>query len=199
MNEKHSKPYPNNLLTHAEAIMSRRQFLAFGAATAVAGVLPAPIYGYARDMTSAERSLAFYNTHTGEHLSTVYWLQGSYLSESLTDIDHILRDHRTNEVKKIDKRLLDLLFSIQTNLESSQPFHVISGYRSAETNTLLRSRSSGIAKTSLHMIGEAIDFRVPGRALNLLREVALALRAGGVGYYPQSDFVHVDVGRVRYW
>lgn len=105
----------------------------------------------------------------------------------------------SHEVKNTDKGLLDLLFSIRMKLETNQPFHVISGYRSAETNALLRSHSSGIAKNSFHLIGEAIDVRVPGRALRALRQIALDLKAGGVGYYPQSDFAHVDVGRVRYW
>ena len=199
MNENCSTPLSTNPLTHLEGILSRRKFLAAAATAALAAVFPKPLYSYSRDAATPERSLDFYNTHTGEQLRTVYWLEGSYVSESLNDINHILRDHRTNEVKNIDKSLLDLLFSIRTKLETHQPFHVISGYRSAETNALLRSHSSGIAKNSLHLIGEAIDIRVPGRALRALRQVALDLKSGGVGYYPQSDFVHVDVGRVRYW
>ncbi len=199
MNESYCQPLPRNPLSQRDAFISRRRFLVLGAAAAVAGVLPAPMYGNARDLTTAERSLAFYNTHTDERLSTVYWLEGSYVPQSLRDIDYILRDHRTNEVKSIDKRLLDLLFSIRRKLETDQSFHVISGFRSADTNALLRSQSSGIAKNSLHLNGEAIDIRVPGQALSMVRKAAIDLRGGGVGYYPKSDFVHVDVGRVRYW
>jgi len=199
MNEKRSPTFRKYHSIDFERTLSRRKFLAGAAMAAVASVLPRPLYSWTRDAASPERSLVFYNTHTGERLSTVYWLEGSYVPESLKDIDHILRDHLTDEVMNIDKRLLNLLFSIRTKLETHQPFHVISGYRSAETNALLRSHSSGIAKRSLHMFGEAIDVRIPGRALRALRKVALDLKAGGVGYYPRSDFVHVDVGRVRYW
>ena len=199
MNDKHPPIFPKLPSTYLEGALSRRRFLAAAATAAVSSLLPRPLYSWTRDAASPERSLVFYNTHTGEQLSTVYWLEGNYVPVSLKDIDHILRDHRTDEVINIDKRLLDLLFAIRTKLETHQPFHIISGYRSAETNALLRSHSSGIAKKSLHMVGEAIDLRLPGRALRTLRQIALNLKAGGVGYYPQSDFVHVDVGRVRYW
>jgi uncharacterized protein YcbK (DUF882 family) len=148
---------------------------------------------------SPERSLAFYNTHTGQTLRTVYWLHGDYLSGALEEIDVILRDHRTGEIKSIDPRLLDLLFDLHAKLETNEPFHIISGFRSPATNALLRSSSGGIAKNSLHLDGKAVDIRIPGRAAGTLRQAAVALRAGGVGYYPRSNFVHVDIGRVRYW
>jgi len=199
MNDKGSPRFPKYHSTDFKGVLSRRRFLTAAATAAVASVLPRPLYSSTREITGPERSLVFYNTHTGEQLSTVYWLEGRYIPESLKDIDHILRDHLTDEVINIDKRLLDLLFAIRTKLETHQPFHIISGYRSAETNALLRSHNSGVAKNSLHMFGEAIDVRVPGRALRTFRRVAIGLKAGGVGYYPQSDFVHVDVGRVRYW
>lgn len=199
MNEKDSPKFPKTSSTYLEVALSRRRFLAAGATAAVTAMLPRPLYSWTRDAATPERSLVFYNTHTGEQLSTVYWLEGSYLPASLKDIDHILRDYFTDEVINIDKRLLDLLFSIRTKLETREPFHIISGYRSAETNALLRSHSSGVAKNSLHMFGKAIDVRVPGRPLRAVRQVAFDLKAGGVGYYPKSDFVHVDVGRVRYW
>jgi uncharacterized protein YcbK (DUF882 family) len=110
-----------------------------------------------------------------------------------------LRDHRADEVENIDTDLLDLLFALRKTLETREPFHVISGYRSAKTNATLRAAGSGVAPNSLHRLGKAIDIRTPGRELRVLHEAAVALKGGGVGYYPKSDFVHVDVGRVRYW
>ena len=135
----------------------------------------------------------------GERLKTIYWAQGSYISEALGEINHILRDSIANETKEIDATLLDLLFAIRTQLEFNEPFHIISGYRSASTNAFLRARSSGVADNSLHTVGKAIDIRTPGRDLHKLHKVARALQGGGVGYYPESNFIHVDIGRVRYW
>jgi uncharacterized protein YcbK (DUF882 family) len=94
---------------------------------------------------------------------------------------------------------LDLLFALRNQLDTHETFHIISGYRSRETNARLRAHSTGIAENSLHLVGKAIDIRIPGRQLGTLRKAAVALQGGGVGYYPKSDFVHVDVGRVRYW
>lgn len=150
-------------------------------------------------MFARERALSFYNLHTGESLNTVYWAGDGYVPSSLSEINYILRDFRANEVKPIEVRLLDLLFAMRTRLETREPFHVISGYRSPLTNALLHSRGEGVAPHSLHIEGKAIDIRVPGRELPALRRVALDLHRGGVGYYPRSDFVHVDVGRVRFW
>jgi len=182
-----------------ESSISRRRFLTLGSIAALAGVFPRGVFGSPVDISQPERSLAFYNTHTGEQLKTVYWVQGNYLEDSLGEINFILRDYRTNEIKNIDTRLLDLLFAIRNELETQQPFQVISGYRSPETNAFLRAHSSGIAEHSLHLVGKAIDIRTPGRDLRVLQKTAVALKGGGVGYYPKSDFVHVDVGRVRYW
>jgi uncharacterized protein YcbK (DUF882 family) len=146
-----------------------------------------------------DRKLAFFNLHTEENLQTCYWSRGSYVPESLVEVNHILRDFRTGEIKPIRPELLDLLFAIRQKLNTGEAFQVISGYRSPATNALLRQHSEGVAKNSLHMQGMAIDIRVPGRHLSDLRQTATLLRRGGVGYYPASDFVHVDVGRVRYW
>lgn len=179
--------------------MNRRRFLQLGAMAVFAGAFPQTASGSVAIITQPERSLAFYNTHTGERLKTVYWIEGNYISESLGEIDHILRDHRTNEVLNIDTRLLDLLFALRNELDIKQPFHIISGYRSAPTNAFLHARSDGVAENSLHTVGKAIDIRTPGRALSVLHKAAIAVKGGGVGYYPKSDFVHVDVGRVRYW
>ena len=146
-----------------------------------------------------ERRLSFYNIHTGESLDTAYWANGAYIEESLAGIDHVLRDFRTNEIMAMDRRLLDLLHVIKTTLGGTLPFHVISGYRSPATNTHLAATTNGVARKSLHMKGQAADVFLPGNALSTLHKAALDLKRGGVGYYPHSNFVHVDVGRVRSW
>ncbi len=174
----------------------RRRFLAAGLSVlgcAVAGrAAAAPI-------ETGRRRLAFHNLHTGESADLVYWADGSYVSDALGHIDHLLRDFRTGDTHPIDRRLLDLLVQVGGRLDSREPFQVISGYRSPATNAMLASSSEGVARHSLHMDGMAIDIRVPGRSLADLHRAALGLRSGGVGYYPASDFVHVDVGRVRSW
>jgi uncharacterized protein YcbK (DUF882 family) len=182
-----------------DLIIGRRKVLKLGVLTALTGISPQTVFGSSAGVSPPERSLAFYNTHTGERLKTVYWVEGKYLSESLGEINYILRDHRTDAIKEIDARLLDLLFAIRNTLSTNESFHIISGYRSVETNGFLRAQSSAVAVNSLHLHGKAIDVRVPGRALPVLRNVAMTLKGGGVGYYPKSDFVHVDVGRLRYW
>jgi uncharacterized protein YcbK (DUF882 family) len=146
-----------------------------------------------------EKTVALYNTHTGESVNAVYWIQGKYLPETLSVVDRVLRDHRTDEVKPIDPQLLDLLFGINEELECPHPFYIISGYRSPETNAFLRFISRGVAEHSFHMDGKAVDLRIPGWATYTVRRIAMELRMGGVGYYPRADFVHVDVGPVRYW
>ncbi len=145
------------------------------------------------------RALSFYNVHTGEALKTVYFDRGEYVPGALLEVNYFFRDFRANEVKVIDPRLLDLLHRINGALNTSQPFNLISGYRSPTTNAWLASQSEGVARHSLHMYGMAADINVQGRSLALLQIVALAMRGGGVGYYPRSDFVHVDIGRVRRW
>jgi uncharacterized protein YcbK (DUF882 family) len=148
---------------------------------------------------SSERILSFFNTHTAETCRVVYWRRGDYWPEGLSAINQVLRDHRTGEVKPIDPRLLDLLNSLSLRLKAMQPFHVVSGYRSPQTNALLRRQGHRIARKSLHMVGQAVDIRLPQCPLATLRRVALNLRGGGVGFYPRSDFVHLDVGPVRSW
>jgi uncharacterized protein YcbK (DUF882 family) len=179
----------------------RRALFGYGVMAAAAALVP----GSARANAGArrpERVLSFFHTHTGERLKTAYCCGGEYRPEALAEINHILRDFRQNEVRPIDVRLLDLLHELGGTLESDSPFHVISGYRSAATNALLRGHGggdSGVASRSLHMVGKAIDIRIPGVRLDALRHAARSLKLGGVGYYPSSNFVHVDTGRVRYW
>ena len=178
---------------------NRRRFLRLGVAALTAAALPRLTYAGSAVESRPERMLAFFNTHTGERLKTTYWEQGQYVGAALSEIDHVLRDHLANETKEIAPKLLDLLFSIRSRLDSREPFHVISGYRSNRTNAYLRARTSGVAENSLHTVGQAIDIRLPGRDLRSLRKVAVDLQGGGVGFYPKSDFVHVDIGGVRYW
>lgn len=184
--------------------LHRRKFLGIGAAAAAAAFVPRRAQAASRPAGVAvpERVLSFFNTHTGERLRTAYCAGGEYRPDALSEVNHILRDFRANEVKPIDPRLLDLLHELGGTLETDQPFHIISGYRSPHTNAALRERggaSTGVASQSLHMVGQAIDIRVPGVKLENLRGAARALKIGGVGFYPDLNFVHVDVGRVRYW
>jgi len=178
--------------------VSRRTFLAAGLATAVACFSPYQAFASVLK-TLPEKALSFYNTHTCETLRTVYWDRGVYVPQALAEINYILRDHRTGEVREIEPALLDLLCALHQKLESTAPFSIISGYRSPETNSHLSNKSRGVAKNSMHLLGKAIDIRLPGHELKTLQRAAVDLRRGGVGYYPSSDFVHVDVGRVRYW
>jgi len=145
------------------------------------------------------RALSFYNVHTDESLNTVYFEDGSYVPGALTEVNYFFRDFRANETKAIDPNLLDLLHDIHSELDTSKPFNLVSGYRSAATNAWLAARSEGVARHSMHVEGRAADINIPGRQLSFLQRIALALRLGGVGYYPQSGFVHVDTGRIRHW
>lgn len=173
---------------------SRRRLLKYGlAAITSAAVWPAEARVIDR------RRLSFENLHTGERLDTVYWVNGTYQLGALRAINVLLRDFRTGDVYPIDPKLLDLLVRLRARLNTAAPIQVISGYRSPETNAMLASYGDGVAAGSLHMSGMAIDIRVPGRSLRLVHRVALAMAEGGVGYYPRSDFVHVDTGSVRRW
>ncbi|MDE2167413.1 MAG: DUF882 domain-containing protein [Alphaproteobacteria bacterium] len=176
---------------------TRRQALGL-VVGAVAALIAAPAIAAPR-FGADRRALAFRNLHTGESLDLVYWSDGAYHPDALDRINYLLRDFRTGEMHPIDPELLDLLVKVKARLDTNDPFEVISGYRSPATNALLRRETEGVAKASLHVKGQAIDLRVAGRSLSTLHRVAVNLRGGGVGYYPRSDFVHIDVGRVRYW
>jgi uncharacterized protein YcbK (DUF882 family) len=179
---------------------NRRSFLGYGALATAAAIVP----GTAQAAVSKrpERVLSFFHTHTGERLKIAYCCDGIYQPEALSQLNHLLRDFRVDQEKPIDPKLFDLLHELGGTLETDQPYHIISGYRSAETNTMLRERGgahTGVASSSLHMVGKAIDIRLPGVKLDHLRSAAASLKLGGVGFYPSSNFVHVDTGRVRYW
>jgi uncharacterized protein YcbK (DUF882 family) len=190
-----------------ERDFSRRSFFGLAAAATAGVLLPSTLVSAASVDAAAladapERALSFFHTHTAEQLTAHYCAAGAYIAGALGDLNHLLRDFRVNVVKPIDPNLFDLLFLLNARLGTDQPFHVISGYRTPETNAMLQERGgthSGVASHSLHIEGRAIDIRVPGIKLEHLRDTAKALRIGGVGYYPASDFVHVDTGRVRYW
>jgi len=149
--------------------------------------------------TAGARALLMYNAHTGEGLSTVYWENGDYVPGALHEVNYFFRDFRANEVKPIDPRLLDLLYSVHTDLETREPFVLVSGYRSPATNAWLASQTEGVARHSMHIEGKAADVYMPGRQLSFLQRIATALEVGGVGYYPRAGFVHMDTGRVRRW
>lgn len=183
----------------AEVKWSRRRLLTLGGLAAATCLAPRSVVAHLGPYAIPEKSLNLYNTHTGEGLKTVYWSQGHYVPEALAEVNRILRDHRADEIHSIDAALLDLLCSVHRRLEARQPFSIISGYRSPATNAMLRQLSSGVAKNSLHIQGKAIDIRLPGRDIAALHRVAVDLRRGGVGYYPQSNFVHLDTGTIRYW
>jgi uncharacterized protein YcbK (DUF882 family) len=175
----------------------RRSFLKSSAVLASALSLPA--ISKASTKAANERTLRLYNTHTGESLRSIFWAEGQFIPDALQDINKLLRDHRNNQVTQMDPQLLVLLDKISAQFGDEHVLHVISGYRSPETNEMLHEHTSGVAKHSLHMEGKAIDIRLPGTSLELLHKAAMRARGGGVGYYPDSQFVHMDTGRVRYW
>ena len=179
---------------------SRRFFLHRSAQLALVGAaLPLTARSVYAALPAA-RSLMLDHTHTGERIALVYAVGERYVPEALSSLNHFLRDHYAGDVGVIDPQLFDLLHRVQQTLGAGQSFQVISGYRCPSTNESLRStRGGGVAKHSLHMEGKAIDIRLPGVTLGDLREAARSLRAGGVGYYPGEQFVHVDTGRVRNW
>ena len=180
---------------------NRRDFIKYAASFCALGssALLLPKRAAAATNLTSERKLEFLHLHTGETLNTTYWADGDYVAEELDNINYVLRDFRSGAIEPIDKNLLDLLYLLQQQVGKTAPYHIISAYRSPTTNAALRKRSKGVARRSMHLLGKAIDIRLPGVALNHLRQAALSLRLGGVGYYPKSDFVHVDTGRVRYW
>jgi len=197
---KHERlPHIERFPLSADAAPSPSRRLVLRASLLVAAGA-APSYALAAaPRNPPHRQLALLNTHTGERLDVAYVDGGRYQQDALAAIDHLLRDHRSGEVMPIDRTLLDTLARLHDALDTTRPFHVISGYRSPATNARLAAASSGVARRSLHMEGRAIDIRVPGVPLDTVRRAAVALKAGGVGLYRGSDFVHVDTGRVRYW
>ena len=175
-----------------------RRRAVLGAGIAAVGFAAAPVWAHSIP-ADAPRRLRFLHRHTHETVDVVYWDGGWYLPDALREVNRILRDFRTGEVRKIDVKLLDMLSRVHAWLGAKHPYHVFSAYRSPETNAKLRQAGTAVAINSLHMAGMAIDLRLPGRSLRALRRAAVGEHGGGVGYYPSRGFVHIDVGRVRYW
>lgn len=147
----------------------------------------------------SHKALAFHNTHTGDQMKLTYFERGNYIKDALQEISYLFRDYHNGETHPIDPALLDQLYDLKLKLDVNKPFHIVSGYRSPATNANLRKHSDGVAKNSLHMQGRAIDIRVEGLDTRRIRNAALAMQRGGVGYYSKSDFVHLDTGNVRTW
>lgn len=179
--------------------VGRRDFLRLGAAATAAATVLQPAESLAL-MKAPPRQLSVVNLHTGEQVRAPYWAQGRYLREGMREFNRLMRDHRNGAVHPMDPRLLDVLFHLQRRVGTRGPIQVVSAYRSPQTNALLQEADpDGVATHSYHMEGKAVDIRIPGLPLRTLHRAALSLRAGGVGYYPSSNFVHVDVGPLRRW
>ncbi|MBO6782300.1 MAG: DUF882 domain-containing protein [Alphaproteobacteria bacterium] len=176
-------------------LIGRRKFFAGAAALAAPAIIPS----VAQAAIARPKTLKFEHLHTGETLRATFWADGDYVPDALDEINRHLRDHRTGEVYPINPKLMDLLHALRRKLDTGAEFRVISGYRSPKTNAKLASKSGGVARKSLHMKGMAIDIRVPDRSTAQIHKAAKSLKLGGVGAYYKSAFVHVDVGRVRYW
>lgn len=198
MTETERIPKPHSRLA-GNRHLSRRTFLQMSALMAAGLVLPQSVLAVPRPDEKRERHLKFYNTHTQERLEVCYRRNGRYDREAVQAVHNILRDHRTNEIHPIDMRLLDLMHAIRVRAGQDCCLHIISGYRSPATNAALRRKSRKVARKSLHMVGHAADIRIPGVRTATVRDIARGLGRGGVGYYAKSDFVHVDIGRVRTW
>jgi uncharacterized protein YcbK (DUF882 family) len=190
------RPSPARPKPLSDVPTTRRQFLRRAASASALALLPAGAL-WARSIE--RRSLSFLHTHTGERLTSVYFEGGRYRADELARINYLLRDFRTGEVHPIDPAVLDILADLRSLADREDAFEVISGYRSPQTNAELHRHSSGVAEHSLHLEGRAIDVRLQGFPTARLHELALGMSRGGVGFYPSSNFVHLDNGRVRRW
>jgi uncharacterized protein YcbK (DUF882 family) len=191
------KPKPHSFTL--DDALSRRYFIKFMLFTGLLSYFPKFSFAAFDENALRERSLSIFNPRTKESFEGIYYRNGGYVANSRKIINHIMRDIRTDDVKLIDRKLLDLISAISLKLKTKEPFHVISGYRSPRTNNLLRKRGKGAAKNSYHLKGQAADIRLPGYSTSVLRKAAYDVKSGGVGYYPKSGFVHVDIGPVRFW
>ncbi|MCB1387691.1 MAG: DUF882 domain-containing protein [Rhodobacteraceae bacterium] len=187
------------MTSSAETGFSRRALLGVFAATAVTAA-PRMSKAFAFNRGSGDiRRLRMYSGHSGETLDTIYWVDGDYVPEVLQEVNHFFRDWRIDRAHNIDTRTLDILAAAHNLLDVSEPYMLLSGYRSPETNAMLRRRSSGVARNSRHMVGQAADVRLNNRSVSQVARAALACNAGGVGRYSRSNFTHMDCGPVRSW
>ncbi len=184
---------------------TRRAFIGAGAMLAggAAAVSAIPASAAMLSQKGAEfegaRRISFRNSHTGEIFSGVYRVGDKYLPDAFDKINIVMRDFRSNELFPIDPRVIDIIYTVHQMTRQSEPYEILSGYRCPKTNKGLRSNSEGVAKNSLHMTGQAVDLRLPGFDTKQIRNMAISLKAGGVGYYARSNFVHMDSGDVRTW
>ena len=177
--------------------VERRGFLKL-AAVSLGTLVTSPLL--AKTATTKERTISFHNARTNESLKTVYWTpREGYIRDSLHEISRILRDHRTGQIKIFDPALIDQMYILKLKMDYRKPLHIVSGYRSPATNAMLRRRNRAVAKNSFHMYGKAVDIRLPGHNIGTLYRAAVSLKAGGVGYYPRSNFIHIDTGPIRTW
>ncbi|MCK6418315.1 MAG: DUF882 domain-containing protein [Alphaproteobacteria bacterium] len=195
---------PVDLCEMSRALVSRRTVLRTGATCGLAAFLASftpllPIAEAEAGYMRRPSSVSFLNTHTGESFSGAYRVGGRYLPEAFERMNYVLRDFRTGEVFPMDPRTVDIIATIQNKVDNGAPVHIISGYRSPRTNAMLREASGGVARNSMHMYGRAIDFRIEGVSTRQIALMARGMKRGGVGYYPASDFVHVDSGPRRVW
>ena len=177
--------------------LTRRGLLGAFAATIVTA---APTYASAAGFLRGGgdvRRVKMYSGRTGEKIDMIYWIEGQYIPEALKEINYFMRDWRTNDVKTIDARTIDIMAAAHNLMDTSEPYMLISGYRCPKTNAMLRARSSGVAKNSRHLRGEAADLHLNSRSVNQIAKAAQACKAGGVGRYTSSNFVHMDCGPVR--
>lgn len=179
--------------------MTRRGVLrAFAATTVTAAPAMANAFGLLRGAGDIRR-LRMYSGRTGENIDTIYWVEGEYIKEALREINNFMRDWRSDSVKDMDRRNFDIMAAAHNLMDVSEPYMLLSGYRTPKTNAMLRSRSRGVAKNSLHMQGQAADLRLSSRSVGQMARAALSCHAGGVGRYSRSNFVHMDCGTVRTW
>ncbi|AXI51266.1 MAG: DUF882 domain-containing protein [Sulfitobacter pontiacus] len=179
--------------------MTRRSVLGAFAATAVAA---APTFANAAGFLRGAgdiRRIKMYSGRTGERIDMIYWIEGNYIKDAVSELNYFMRDWRTDGVKSMDLRTVDIMAASHNLLDVSEPYMLLSGYRSPQTNAMLRSRSRGVAKNSLHMRGQAADLRLASRSVNQMARAAIACNGGGVGRYSGSNFVHMDCGQVRNW
>ena len=186
-------------MTERNSCLTRRGVLRAFAATAVAA---APTYSHAFGLLRGAgdiRSIAMYSGRTGEKVNTIYWIDGKYIKEALNEVSHFMRDWRTDSVKQIDTRTIDIIAATHNLMDADEPYMMLSGYRSAQTNAMLRNRSRSVARNSLHIEGKAADLRLKSRSVSQIFNAAKACHAGGVGKYSRSNFVHIDCGDIRTW
>lgn len=179
--------------------ITRRGLLTAFAATALTA---APTYSKAAGFLRGGgdiRRIKMYSGRTGERIDMIYWVEGDYIKDAVNEINHFMRDWRTNGVKTMDLRAVDIMAAAHNLMDASEPYTLLSGYRSPKTNAMLRSRSAGVAKNSLHMKGQAADLRLNSRSVHQMYRAAAACNAGGVGRYSGSNFVHMDCGPIRTW